>query len=301
MRKNGLFIRCFRATLWLIALFGTLQQAALAQGDKTMLTARAGSPPLIEPEDAAVLMDKLALASEHASLCSRALAVARSFENTPYGLLSKTAEEHLVISARLFDCWTFVETTLAIALAAQHEEAGPERVADYVRQLRYWGGTVDGYASRVHYLSGWLRQAQDLGYLRDITKELGGQPFQKDINYMSTHPEQYPPLREPETMRRLLQVEARLSRRTHYYIPQQDIERVEAQLREGDIIAITSARPGLDFAHLGFAVVQHGRVHLLHASSLQKRVVVSAQPLGTYVRSQKGQIGIAVIRLVPEK
>ncbi len=298
MRKNSLLLCCLWANLWLAALLGALQQAALAQADQAVLAVRTGSPPLIDPEDASVLRDKLALASKHTSLRNRTLAVARSFENTPYGLLSKTAQEYLVISARLFDCWTFVETSLAIALASRHEEAGPDRVADYVRQLRYWGGTVDGYASRIHYLSGWFRQAQDLGYLRDVTQELGGQPFQKDINYMSTHPEQYPPLREPETLRRILQVEARLSRRTLYYIPQQDIERVEAQLRAGDIIAITSARPGLDFAHLGFAVVQHGRIHLLHASSLQKRVVVSAQPLGAYVRSQKGQTGIAVIRLV---
>ncbi len=259
-------------------------------------TAAAQTPYVVDSAEAVLLEKKLLLAKEHLDLAARVAAVARSFEGTPYGTLSADSEERFVLSTRVLDCWTFVEVSLAIALAAQEERATPPTVAHSVRRLRYWGGTVDGYASRVHYLSGWLRQAQDMGYVRDITRELGGRPLRREINYMSRHLEQYPPLRDPETLRRIRQVEARLSRRTYYYIPQQDIERVEPRLQEGDIIAITSARPGLDFAHLGFAVVHHGRIYLLHASSLKKRVVVSAQPLGDYVRSQKGQTGIAVAR-----
>jgi hypothetical protein len=250
----------------------------------------------IDSAEAGLLEKKLLLAKEHLDLAARVAAVARSFEGTSYGTLGADSEERFVLSTRVLDCWTFVEVSLAIALAAREERATLPTVAHCVRRLRYWGGTVDGYASRVHYLSGWLRQAQDMGYVRDITRELGGKPLRKEINYMSRHVEQYPPLRDPETLRRIRQVEARLSRRTYYYIPQQDIERVEPRLQEGDIIAITSARAGLDFAHLGFAVVHHGRIHLLHASSLKNRVVISAQPLGDYVRSQKGQTGIAVAR-----
>ncbi|MCS7037719.1 MAG: DUF1460 domain-containing protein [Saprospiraceae bacterium] len=290
---------CLYPHLWSMVtqllLLPTLANVAPAQENKPALTGQMPAP--IDPADAAILTEKLALARQHSDLAARTLAVAQSLQGTPYGTLSASPNEYLMLSARQLDCWTFVEISLAIALAAQHKEASVATVADYVRQLRYWGGTVDGYASRVHYLSGWLRQAQDLGYLRDITQDLGGQPFRKDIRYMSDHPEQYPPLKDPETLRRIRQVETRLSRRTHYYIPQNHIERIERHLQPGDIIAITSARPGLDFAHLGFAIAQKGRIHLLHASSLQGRVVISAQPLGAYVRSQKGQTGVAVGRI----
>lgn len=266
---------------------------SLAQGDRAVNCSTAP----IDPAEAAVLAEKLTLARKHNNLTARTLAVAQSLQGTPYGTLGASPDEYLVLSTRVLDCWTFVELSLAIALAAQHEDASVATVADHVRQLRYWGGTVDGYASRIHYLSGWLRQAQDLGYLHDITRDLGGQPYRKEIRYMSDHPELYPPLQNPETLRQIRQIETRLSRRTHYYIPQHDIERIEHRLQPGDIIAITSARPGLDFAHLGFAVAHNGRIHLLHASSLQGRVVVSAQPLGAYVRSQKGQTGVVVVRL----
>lgn len=266
---------------------------SLAQGDRAVN--RSAAP--IDPAEAAVLTEKLALARKYNNLAARTLAVAQSLEGTSYGTLGTSPDEYLVLSTRVLDCWTFVELSLAIALAAQHEDASVATVADHVRQLRYWGGTVDGYASRIHYLSGWLRQAQDLGYLHDITRDLGGQPYRKEIRYMSDHSELYPPLQNPETLRQIRQIETRLSRRTHYYIPQHDIERIEHRLQPGDIIAITSARPGLDFAHLGFAVAHNGRIHLLHASSLQGRVVVSAQPLGAYVRSQKGQTGVVVVRL----
>ncbi len=274
---------------------------ALAQRDRTESSDPTLTFALLEPADAAALMEKLALAQQYGDLTARTLAVAQSLQGLPYGSLSASPNEYLVLSTRQLDCWTFVELSLAIALASQHENALPTTVSDYVRQLRYWGGTMDGYASRIHYLSGWLRQAQDLGYVRDITRELGGQPYQKEIRYMSDHPEQYPPLKDLETLRRIRQVETRLSRRVHYYIPQYNIERVEAQLQPGDIIAITSARKGLDFAHLGFAVIRNGRIHLLHASSLQGRVVVSAQPLGNYVRSQKGQTGIVVARIAQKR
>ncbi len=261
--------------------------------------AQEGTGPSLCPEVASVLAEKLCLARSSAStLSARTLAVARSFEGTPYGSIAIGAEEYLEISTSALDCWTLVELSLAVAIAAREEEASPDKVVDAVRQLRYWGGTIEGYASRIHYLSGWLRQAQDLGYLRDITAEIGGRPFRKNICYMTSRVDKYPLLRDPQTLQRIRQVETRLSRRTHYYIPQQAIERAEPLLREGDIIAITSAQPGLDYSHLGFAVQYRGRIHLLHASSLKKRVIVSAQPLGDYVRAQKGQSGITVVRLV---
>ncbi|MCS6929190.1 MAG: DUF1460 domain-containing protein [Saprospiraceae bacterium] len=265
----------------------------LAQAEKSTL-----SLGPIDSADAVELAEKLAIARTYDKVTARVLAVAESFKGTCYGTLPVAEEEYLAISTRRVDCWTFVELSLAIALAAEQKDASLATIADYVRALRYWGGTIDGFASRVHYLSGWLRQAQDLGYLRDITRELGGRPYRKKIDFMSKHPEKYPPLKDPKTLRRIQQVETRLSRRVHYMIPKGLIEHIENQLRPGDIIAIASAKPGLDFAHLGFAVSYSGRIHLLHASSLKGCVVVTAQSLGAYVRSQKGQAGIVVARLV---
>lgn len=253
-----------------------------------------------DPADRSILEEKLALAAAAGPLHERVLAVARSFLGAPYvhGTLENTEKETLVINLRALDCWTLLENSLAITLAAADDGAPGETFPQFVQQLRYWGGRVDGYGSRLHYFSSWLIQAQQLGYLKDITASLpGAVPLRKSINYMSTHPASYPALRDPETFRQIQMVEQRLSRHAWYYIPQHKVAAMESEIRDGDVIAITSGKLGLDIAHDGFALRVNGRVHLLHASSLGKRVVVSSQPLAAYLISQKGQTGILVARM----
>lgn len=255
-----------------------------------------------DPQDLSIFEQKIQIARQEKTLAAQTLAVARSFLGTPYahGTLETEGEEKVVVNLHELDCWTFVENSLAIALSSRAAEPGFDTLLALVQQLRYWGGTVDGYASRIHYFSGWLLQAGKIGYLRDLSEELGGLPYPANIGYMTAHPQKYPALQDPKTFRQLQQVEARLNRHAWYYIPENRIARIESQLRDGDLIALTSWKKDLDIAHQGFAVWQNGRVHLLHASSLGKRVVLSTQPLAEYVRSQKGQSGIMVARLASE-
>ncbi|MBK9336149.1 MAG: DUF1460 domain-containing protein [Lewinellaceae bacterium] len=256
-----------------------------------------------DPQDLVVFEEKARVAMAEERLAGRTLAVAKSFLGTPYlsGTLETGAEEQLTVNLRMLDCWTFMEVSLASALAAGAPTPSFDTLKFYIQQLRYWGGTVDGYASRIHYFSGWLLQAEKLGYLRDITRDLGGTPYQRNIGYMTAHPEKYPQLKDPATFRQLQQVEKRLNQHTWYFIPQNRIEQIESQLQDGDLIALTSGKSKLDIAHQGFAIRQNGRMHLLHASSLGKRVLISAQPLGQYVRAQKGQTGIMVARFYSEE
>ncbi|MGI9158156.1 MAG: N-acetylmuramoyl-L-alanine amidase-like domain-containing protein [Saprospiraceae bacterium] len=254
---------------------------------------------LFDPADRQILAEKIACCNPAQPLPARVLAVAQSFLGAPYaqGLLDQSAEEQLSLNLRGLDCWTFVEYSLAIALAADAEspaEAFPQRV----QQLRYRGGKINGYGSRLHYFSSWLAQAQALGYLTDITGELpGAAVFRKPVNYMTTHPNAYPALKNPETRQQIDSAERRLSLQARYFIPQQRVKEMENAIQDGDLIAITSGKPGLDIAHEGFAVRVNGRVHLLHASSLAKRVVISVQPLAEYLIAQRGQTGIWVARL----
>lgn len=252
-----------------------------------------------DPADQQILAEKIACCNPAQPLPARVLAVAQSFLGAPYaqGLLDQSAAEQLALNLRGLDCWTFVEYSLAIALAAD-AESPTEAFPQYVQQLRYRGGKIDGYGSRLHYFSSWLAQAQELGYLTDVTGELpGAAVFRKPVNYMSTHPDAYPALKNPETRRQIDTTERLLSLQQRYFIPQQRVRDMESVIEDGDLIAITSGKPGLDIAHEGFAVRVHGRVHLLHASSLAKRVVISAQPLAEYLIAQRGQTGIWVARL----
>lgn len=225
--------------------------------------------------------------------------MARSFLGAPYvtGTLNAPQPERLVINLRQLDCWTFMENSLAIALAARSEQPDYAVFQNFVQQLRYWGGAIDGYGSRIHYFSGWLLQAEKLGYLQDLTQEFGGIPYRKTIGYMSARPGKYPALADPRALRDVRASEQRLNRHPWFYIPKNRVAQMEHLLEEGDIIALTSWKKDLDIAHQGFAVKKNGRIHLLHASSLGKRVVLSAQPLPEYMATQKGQTGIMVARL----
>lgn len=257
--------------------------------------------PDINPQDLSIFEQKLEVTATEQRLPAQTLAVALSFLGTPYvhGTLEQTAEEQLTVNLRQLDCWTFMENSLAVALAARAEQPSFDTFQHFVQQLRYWGGSVKGYASRIHYFSGWLLQAEKLGYLEDISRELGGVIYRKKIGYMTARPAKYPPLRDARTWQALKAAEDRLNSHTWFYIPQNRIAKIEHLLQEGDIIALTSGKRDLDIAHQGFAVKKNGRTHLLHASSLSKRVVLSGQPLTQYVLSQKGQTGIMVARLKP--
>ncbi len=257
---------------------------------------RSGTP---DPQDQAFFENKADAACAEQNLPERVLAVARSFIGTPYrtGTLNTGPEEQLTVNLRALDCWTFMEASLAIALAAEAGEPRFDTFQHYIQQLRYWGGTINGYASRIHYFSGWLLQAEKAGYLRDITRELGGVPYRNNIGYMTARPDKYPPLRDPDVLLQMRRVEERLNRHPWYFIPQGRIAAMEHLIQDGDLVALTSGKRDLDIAHQGFALRKNGRVYLLHASSLGRRVLLSGQPLAQYVISQKGQTGIMVARL----
>ncbi len=256
--------------------------------------------PVPNPQDVSIFEEKVQIASGESALPARTLAVARSFLGVPYvsGTLNQNSgREQLILNLRELDCWTFVENSMAIALTAGSSGPAFDTLQQFVRQLRYWGGTVDGFASRNHYFSGWLLQAEKLGYLHDLTRAFGGIPYRKTIGYMTAHPQQYPPLCQSEVCRQMKAVEQRLNQHNWYFIPQNRVAKIEHLLRDGDIIALTSGKKGLDIAHQGFAVRKNGHIYLLHASSLHKRVILSAQPLAQYLLGQKGQTGIMVARI----
>lgn len=246
--------------------------------------------------DSAIFLEKQKVASRESSTALRTLGIARTFLGTPYvkGCLDHNKEELLTVNLRQLDCWTFVENSLAIAQSDVGDFAGYQA---HLQQLRYWGGNIDGYGSRIHYFTGWLLQAEKNGLLDDLTQELGGIPYHKKIGYITARPDKFPKVQQAPAMRDLQAAEKRINAHQWFYIPQNKVAKIEHLIREGDIVSLTSAKRDLDIAHQGFAVKINGRIHLMHASSLSHRVIISKQPLTTYVISQKGQTGIMVARL----
>jgi hypothetical protein len=84
----------------------------------------------------------------------------------------------------------------------------------------------------------------------------------------------------------------------YFFVPKEKIQSLEHQIETGDLIAITTPLKNLDIVHVGFAVRQNGRVHLMHASSVSKKVEISTLPLSDYLLGNKSQSGIMVSRLI---
>ena len=213
--------------------------------------------------------------------------------------------EQLVVNLDAFDCTTYVETVLALSLAHydQPDKRRPAQLEQsfrtYLTKLRYRSGKIDGYASRLHYFSDWLRDNERKGLLTDVTGEMPGSMLvAKPVSYMTTATYKYPRLSDPATLKQMQLAEASLSQQSFSFIPKKNIHLAESQLREGDIIMLTAARPGLDMKHVGLAVRQpNGRIHLMHASSDRGEVVITPYPLSDYVLWHKHLSGIRVARL----
>ena len=233
--------------------------------------------------------------------------IGRQFLGKPYvpHSLDINLTEQLVVNTREFDCTTYLETVLALSLAShdvsdkQNSSFFEQAFRKYLTKLRYRDGQINGYASRLHYFSDWLRDNERKGLVTDITHGLSGSmSVAKPVSYMTTATYKYPRLSDSTTFRQIALTEASLSQQSFSFIPKKNIAQAEAQLCEGDIIMLMAARPGLDMKHVGLAVrYPDGRIHLMHASSDLGAVVITSEPLSDYVLWHKNMSGIRVARL----
>jgi hypothetical protein len=227
------------------------------------------------------------------------LEIGKFFLGTPYmaGTLETKRAEHLVVNLREHDCVTFVENVVALVAYAKSQEKSFEAFRRLLREIRYRQGRLQGYSSRLHYFSDWIHDNQKKGMVRDVTAEIGGRPLRKAVTFMTTNPDIYPPLKNAGNLRRMKSVERTISRRSLFFIPKKALRRLEDRIRDGDLIAITTNTEGLDLQHVGLAARVKNRIHLLHASSTEGKVVLSQNTLYRYLMQSRARSGIMVARL----
>lgn len=195
------------------------------------------------------------------------------------------------------DCVTFFENVLCMARILKK---GTPTFDAFVREVtftRYRGGALTDYTSRLHYTAEWIADNEQKGVIKDITMEIGGEPFPLHVDFMSQHPQYYPALKDaPDMVSKIASIEEKINAKNFYYIPQKDIRQAQKFMRTGDIIAIATSKAGLDYAHTGMIHTdKKGKVRLLHAS-LQKKKVHWDNELYQYVKSVKSHIGVTIAR-----
>lgn len=231
--------------------------------------------------------------------------LARQFLGVPYvaHTLEVNDDERLVVNTRQLDCTTLVETVTALKLCAQADKHSFADYLDALRMLRYRQGRMAGYTSRLHYFTDWIRDKTEMQLVADIQQP--NPPFTAiqtvHVDYMSTHPNAYKALKaDAALVPEIRAAEQSLTGMKVRYIPKR-LLRSNALLRkvvkDGDILAITCSKKGLDIAHLGFAVWRSDGLHLLNASMLHKKVVEEPMTLYQYMQRHKTFTGIRVVRI----
>lgn len=224
--------------------------------------------------------------------------IGRTFLSIPY--VAKTLEigetESLVVNLHGLDCTTFVENVLAFGLIFESDSTDFYSFTKALEKIRYRDGKLNGYPSRLHYFSEWITNNEKKGLVKSITSDIGGKPLKKAINFMGTHRNLYPFLKNDEHFKKIKETEATLITNELCILPQNQIEAQEHLIKSGDIIAMATSIKGLDVTHTGIAIEHKGRIHLLHASTGSNMVEISKLPLADYIKKIKNNTGIMVAR-----
>ncbi len=272
--------------------------------------ARLLRPPDGTEEDWRILREKVTRAWEEGwdtlPIGQSMARLGETFVGTAYvpQTLELPGEEQVVVNLQQVDCVTLVENVLALARFIRRAE--PEILESELRmrdlyvgllgEIRYQGGRVSGYVSRLHYFTDWIQDNESKGLVREVTADLGGVVDPRAIDFMSLHPESYRQLANPSFLEAVRRREAYLSGLPRTMIPEEEIAARAAWIQTGDIIAMTSTVEGLDVAHTGLALWQGDVLHLLHAPLVGEVVEVSQLPLADRILRLEGQDGIRVVR-----
>ena len=165
-----------------------------------------------------------------------------------------------------FDCVTYIETVLALALASNVDD-----FTEWLRQIRYEQGRIE-WERRNHYMTLWIRNSVREGIFRPVST----------------------PAVPTLTMERILNVVPGLAPRRARVkcVPKRAVPRLEQYLQTGDLIFFASTRKHLDVFHAGI-IVRGEKVSMRHASRSKGSVV--EQELSEFLEANR-MTGVIVMR-----
>jgi hypothetical protein len=219
----------------------------------------------------------------------------------PYvgGLLEIPKLETLVVTLEGSDCVLFVEYSLALTATTLQKSVDYDDFAQNVAFFRYLDGKVDGYASRQHYFSDWLKTNEKKGLLEILHQSESQLPQLSPLNFMSKNRSSYRQLADSDSLHRIIfEREKYLNSNPLRYIPQNRIPEFEATFQNGDILSFVSTIDGLDIAHTALIFRDGNRVGFYHASTTGK-VIKDPKTIFEYTRDRRNVNGIIVARLTP--
>lgn len=244
------------------------------------------------------------LAEDIASPGARVERIARMFVDVPY--VAHTLEmpagenEMLTVNIDQLDCTTFVESVAALAITVGERRSSWRDFVYNLERIRYRGGRMNGYSSRLHYIAEWIIDNTHRGNFADVTNRFPKVNYAtKTLDFMSHHRDRYVALADSTNYDRICRVEDGLRSHRYPFVKTMDLKdkATKAAFRTGDIVALTSNLKDLDVTHLGIVVLVEGEPYLLHASSSLGKVTVTNIPLDKFMERNRSLTGVRVVRL----
>lgn len=235
----------------------------------------------------------------YASRGEQVLGIANDFVGERYvGNTLDREGEPLFVSTTELDCTTFVE--LVIAIASARDNDGFDAVCRNLERIRYWGGVRNGYASRLHYISWWIDDAERKGLMEEIVTDHHTASHVLELNFMSRHPGSYAQLKDDPLMtNKIAELEKLFNGAEIKYVPKDAVGMLDGHdIRNGDIISLVTSVEGLDVSHVGFACWCNGELFMIHASSAKGMVLCDIVPLTVYLSERRMNLGIRIFRVL---
>lgn len=235
------------------------------------------------PPDEAVVAARVRDAKKLPDLAARLAYVSEPFVGAPYRLsplgegdgASPDPDPRIRFDA--FDCTTFVETTIALALADDLD--GARRLLDVIR---YKDGRVDYLARRHFPESEWIPDLVRMGVLVEATREIGGadvivasKKLDRKLWARSKKHKGAPPLPDERIPEGVFAV---------------DVWPLEAALKDPqrippgtlvDVVRADYASAPVRVSHQGIVVEKNGKRYLRHAADRMHHSVVD-EPLDAF-------------------
>ena len=256
--------------------------------------------------DSALVVKLLKKAKNQPSNTNYMIFFARQLIGIPYvaHTLDISKRERLIINLHQLDCYTYVEAVSAFSICAKNHKYDFQSYVNTVKKLRYRGGKIEDYSSRLHYFTDWIIDNTLKGEVHEIQSP--DPPFMAtqiiNVGFMSDNYQKYSMLKaNPRLVPKIKIVEHSLNGRRYKYIPKYMVRNniiMRKAVKDGDIIAIITNKKGLDTSHVGIAVWHNDGLHLLNASQLHHRVVEEDMTFANYLSQHPVQTGIRVIILV---
>lgn len=227
---------------------------------------------------------------------------ARRLLGTPYVAHTLEGDEELLtINIHELDCLTFIESLYALTRTTLAGRYSWRDFAANIENVRYRGGEMGDYSTRIHYISEWIIDNHVRGNLVEITPDLPHADYIiKNIDYMSHHPGSYRSLKNDSAMvEKIRRYELRNHRFPYLKRSWLNDKAVKAALRSGDFVSLVTKAEGLDVSHNGIIIIdKKGDPYLLDASMSGGKVMLESKPLFRFLENSKTNIGIRVFRMM---